>query len=208
MKKVAIPFTKIIIGFKAEFYEMLEDLSARKMGQESHYSVEWLWFSKKVAHAYDTHFYGIRETTEFIGEPWVKETSKETSKSKIKLPKIEIKLPSWSSWRDTMIQHFQKQTILGKMKIRLWKLEESFLNKHPPKHNYSKMPFWEGFFLFLRSEIISFWPRDFTRQQPSAKNDTPHPSGTAAASSGRPGQRGYTDLPGPGWKKYEIEIKK
>lgn len=164
MKKVQVPLLKFIIGFKAEFYEMIEDLSARKMGQESHYSVEWIWFSKKVANAYDTHFYGVKTNEEFIGTPWVEispETSSRTSK-KIKLPTMLTKVrtsiieiwnrgPHWKSLFpliENRIEELKWQKYFKSLpKIKLITISH-------PEINYSKMPFWKGFFLFFKTE---FW---------------------------------------------------
>lgn len=69
MKKYSI--FGFIIGFKAEFFEFLEDLSQRKKGaKDAHYHQEFCLFRKYIANAYDTHFWGKKNSEPFIGEPW------------------------------------------------------------------------------------------------------------------------------------------
>lgn len=66
-----VRFLRWILGFKLEYYEFIEDLSARKMGnREAYYRKEFHRFSKNVANAYDTSYYAIKNPVPFKGEPW------------------------------------------------------------------------------------------------------------------------------------------
>lgn len=64
-------FMGLVLGFKLEYFEFLEDLSRRKAGdKQAHYKVEYLLFRRKVAKSYDTKYYGINSAIPFKGELW------------------------------------------------------------------------------------------------------------------------------------------
>lgn len=155
MKKVQIPILKFIIGFKAEFYEMLEDLSARKAGQKSHYAIEWIWWSKKIARAYDTHFYGIKDVSDFEGEPWVQPEEKQETVIKLKLPELKQKVHDYFYfWKITKeLKNFEKFLIKNQDVLEN-QVPEIRKTKKRKGRNYAKMPFWAGFRVFCREEIF------------------------------------------------------
>lgn len=60
-----------ILGFRLEYYEFEEDLAGgRGRREEGFYRKEFIRFSKDVARAYDTHYYGKKDEKPFVGEVW------------------------------------------------------------------------------------------------------------------------------------------
>lgn len=105
-----IGFLSFILGFRCYYYEFLEDLSRRRAGdRESHYRVEFRFFSKKVANAYDTHYFGVNSKNVFIGECW--EIPEEVNKNGKVLQKSHLSLPDFLNfYRDIFTRMFNRIT--------------------------------------------------------------------------------------------------
>lgn len=84
-----------IIGFKLEYYETVDDISRRHISKDPlYYRHDFIWFNKRTAKAYDTHYNSRQNDEIFKGEPWNPDISKESIKTNLKdiIPSIQQKL--------------------------------------------------------------------------------------------------------------------
>lgn len=71
VKKYTLPFSTKPIAFKVESYMSLEEMSKRfSKNNEAVYGIERYLFSKRVAQAYDTHYFRKRGEPDIQFQPW------------------------------------------------------------------------------------------------------------------------------------------
>lgn len=122
-----IGFLSFILGFKLQYFEFMEDLSRRKAGdREAHYRTEFIRFSKTVAQAYDTHYFGINSPRPFVGELWIEEGDDEKDEPK-KPARITYSISDfYHFYRNILIRLFQLGSTLLKRKNRQPTLKKEY----------------------------------------------------------------------------------
>lgn len=141
-KKVG--FLRWILGFRLEYYEFIEDLSARKMGnREAFYRKEFHRFSKKVANAYDTAFYRIMNPEPFEGERWILPGENQSNQDdqvdqvttqEIEYDLFEPKLKKYGFWEGCIIYYrIHIFRFMRKILTHVPLIDEKTANKFFPK---------------------------------------------------------------------------
>lgn len=128
-----------IIGFKLEYYETVDDISRRHISKDPlYYRHDFIWFNKRTAKAYDTHYNSRQNDEIFKGEPW---SIIEEQPHKQKIHKIIlnlIKQPKETLYPTYQNSLYHLQTWL---EIDEFKKEITFVIKQ--KNSIKKRLIWE-----------------------------------------------------------------